>query len=687
MHKGMPIMKTMKTIKTMQKFFTVIVAAVALGCFALLLSSCSADSEDSSKEITTAVTSIYGETTIELADTGIKVDGRDIATDTSSAVYSSHDIVYYEDRDTYDSGNVYGEGSSSDKHTASEAADHTVVNITKAGTYRIGGTLSLGQIAVDLGEDAKTDPEAVVTLILDNADITCSVAPCIIFYNVYECDTAYVAYSEDESLGYTADHVQDTTAAGANIILADNSENTLTGSHVAKIFKDDANEKKLHKYDGTCYSRMSMNVDGESTGDGVLNIIADNEGLDTELHLTVNGGKINIQAQNDGVNTNEDGASVTTINDGSLHIVAGLGEEGDGVDSNGYLTINGGTVIATANPAADSGLDSDMGSYVNGGYVVATGSTMDWADSESDQVTINLQFAAAQDADEAIIVTREDGTVIFAYDPDQDETTGSYNRGYLGAVVSCPSFAVGDTYYVYVGGNVDGTDVDGLYDADTVTGFNGAARQIYSGTDVGMGGPGGMGGGPGGMGGMPGGSDDMGGGPGDMGNFEDLNLDDLNLDDLGLDDLDLDGVETIEDLRELLESYLAERGIDPDSFGRRPGGSGDNREPGDNGDESNEDNSDQPNGRPNRPNDTDDTDRPDTLMPDRGEQSGETTNVRFDMNAGESNSDSAENNSGSAGNNATPNQDNPQAAEEDRPAYAFYMTDMVNSFSGVQDEG
>ena len=131
-----------------------------------------------------------------------------------------------------------------------------------------------------------------------------------------------------------------------------------------------------------------MNLDGQSAGTGVLNIIADNKGLDSDLHLTINGGKINIQSQDDGVNTNEDGVSVTTINGGALHIVAGLGAKGDGIDSNGYLVINGGVVIAIARPQSDSGLDSDSGSYINGGYVIATGSTMDWVESDSEQVTI-----------------------------------------------------------------------------------------------------------------------------------------------------------------------------------------------------------------------------------------------------------------------------------------------------------
>ena len=480
--------------------FTIRLSALALALF--MLAGCNtaapetSDSGGSSPNISSspAPSAHEGEVSITLSDEGVLVDGTAAPADGSAAVYTARDIIYYEDRDTYDSGNPYGEGTDSDKHTAQEAEEHTVVHITQPGTYRVSGTLSRGQITVDLGNDAKTEPNAVVTLILDGANITCTVAPAVIFYNVYECDADWVAYDEEEAEEYTAGPVQDTSAAGANVILADGSVNNINGSYVARIYKDNDQQKKLHKYDGAFYSKMSMNVDGEAEGTGVLNIIAENEGLDSELHLTVNGGRINIQSQNDGVNTNEDGVSVTTINGGSLHIVAGLGDEGDGVDSNGYLVINGGTVIAIAKPQSDSGLDSDLGSYINGGWVLATGSTMDWAESDSDQVTMNLQFASAQGADEALIVTDLEGNVVFAYDPDKDETTGFNNRAYQGAILSCPAFAVGETYYVYVGGDVTGTEENGLYDPAAVTGFDGAVRQQYTGTDVGMGRPGGMGG-------------------------------------------------------------------------------------------------------------------------------------------------------------------------------------------------
>lgn len=429
------------------------------------------------------------EVQIQLSNEGITVDGVPAAADEGD-VYVSRDIVYYEQRETYDSGNPYGEGEEKDRHSAQEAAQHTVVHIGKAGVYRISGKLSCGQIAVDLGKDAKTDPEAVVTLILDNADITCTVAPAIIFYRVYECDQAFVAADEDDSLEYSPSPTQDTAAAGANIVLSDGSVNNIQGSYVARIYKDNDKKKKLHKYDGAVYSKMSMNIDGDT---GILNIEAENEGLDTELHLTVNGGFIRIRSGNDGINTNEDGISVTTVNGGDIRIVAGLDTEGDGIDSNGYIVINGGTVISMANPRSDSGLDSDQGTYIHGGWVLATGSPMDWAEKDSKQATMNLQFTQAKGSDQAIVVTDTEGKPVFAYDPKEDETVGKTVRNYQAAVLSCPGLETGGDYQVYVGGSLQGQNLEGLYDVAGVTDYTGGTRQQYSSTNL-RGGP--MGGWP-----------------------------------------------------------------------------------------------------------------------------------------------------------------------------------------------
>jgi len=356
-----------------------------------------------------------GAVMIELSDDGITVDGEAISDDTEDAVYAANDIVYYEEGKDF----TYGEGTEADEHSKEEADTHTVVHITKPGTYAVSGKISAGQIAVDLGEDAEEDPEAVVTLILNGVDIQCSVAPGVIFYNVYEC------CETDED---TASKDVDTSAAGANVVIADGTENNVNGSYVARIYKSvELNEegtevvdsKKLHKYDAAFYSKMTMNMDGGAEGTGVLNIQAENEGLDTELHLTLNGGNINIVSGNDGINTNEDNVSVTTVNGGTLTIqVEGSTGEGDGIDSNGWLVINGGTVITEACAfSMDAGIDSDKGIHINGGTVIATGNMLDHI-SESEQNYAVYTFAEKQKAGAVYTLKDAEGNEVASCTPE-----------------------------------------------------------------------------------------------------------------------------------------------------------------------------------------------------------------------------------------------------------------------------
>ena len=390
------------------------VSALALS-LCLLLTACGAKGPGETTPSTTESASftdplIPYATEIRLSDDGTTVDGKAVSTDSADAVYTAKDIVYYESGKDF----TYGEGTKADEHTKEEADRHTVVHITKPGVYALSGKLSAGQIAVDLGEDAKKDPNAVVTLELRNVDITCTVAPAVIFYNVYECG------STEES---KATMEVDTAKAGANVVIPDGTENKINGSYVAKIYKsvelNDAgtevvDSKKLHKYDGAFYSKMSMNIVGGPKGDGLLSITAANEGLDTELHLTVLGGNIQIRSGNDGINTNEDNISVTAIKGGNLNItVTGQTGEGDGIDSNGWLVIDGGTVTASAcGTSGDAGIDADKGVYIRGGTVVATGNMLDHF--EAVQTSVLFTLNGRQNGGETFTLKQGDKTVITA---------------------------------------------------------------------------------------------------------------------------------------------------------------------------------------------------------------------------------------------------------------------------------
>lgn len=264
-------------------------------------------------------------------------------------------------------------------HSAQEASENKVLHITKEGTYVLNGSWK-GQIKIDLGEDAYSNEEAKVTLILDGADIECTVAPAIIFKEVYECDNNW---EEEER----TDAVVDTSEAGANIILADGSENYISGNNVFRMLKtkyknkDSLDEikvqKKMRKTDGALYSYMSMNICGEEQQTGKLVVNSGFEGIDSELHLTVKGGNITVNSQDDGMNVNEDHVSVLTFLGGEVTLNAAQGAEGDGVDSNGYICVNGGIINVNGVRVPDNALDSEDGIYYNSGSIIIDGEQQD----------------------------------------------------------------------------------------------------------------------------------------------------------------------------------------------------------------------------------------------------------------------------------------------------------------------
>lgn len=316
------------------------------------------------------------------------------------SIYINHDIIYYPSIDeeefslvdydgekewaTYYTAEGYenyifgllpylGEDIPTEMmHSEEEAYDNPVLHINEAGEYILEGNFN-GQIAIDLGEDSFTNEDQKVTLIFNGVDVNCDVAPSFIVYNAYEVDNNW----EEEA---THPSTADLTNAGIKIILVDGSENNFVGANVYRLlkakYKDDSNteQKKRYKYDGSFYSTVSMLIESETKGTGILNITSTTyEGLDTELHLAINSGYINIYTQDDGINVNEDDVSIFTMNDGHLTIFAGQGREGDVIDSNGYININGGIVAGTSPSVSDHILDSNNGTNVSEDAIVYSG--------------------------------------------------------------------------------------------------------------------------------------------------------------------------------------------------------------------------------------------------------------------------------------------------------------------------
>ncbi len=207
---------------------------------------------------------------------------------------------------------------------------------------------------------------------------------------------------------------------------------------------------------------ISSDIDLYFEGTGYLKVTAKNEGIETKGNLTFSGGTgdYEIVAQDDSLNTttaNNSNATVRndlTIDVNSLLAYVDLeADEGDAIDSNGKLIIDGGTIYAFANPnSGDAGLDSVNGTYINGGTIIATGNMVDPISSDSKQDFIFASFSGI-DADTLIVIKDQDDKVITAFKTSRSIKNLLYSSEDLDY----------DSYKIYTGGSIEGEEVNGLY--------------------------------------------------------------------------------------------------------------------------------------------------------------------------------------------------------------------------------
>lgn len=394
-------------------------------------------------------------TKINLSDSEITVNGEKISTNSGERVYLSSKT---------DNG-----GTSSEAKEANIEIDN-IITITAAGTYEFSGTLKNGQIAVNANS-----VNGEVKIILNNANITCKNAPAIMVYSKsIENENCKVIISSAQN------SVNTITGGKIKVSVEGWSDQSELQYYVDKGYNEEREYYERYKYDGAISSDTSLTFEGE----GTINVVSTKkEGIEVKMNVTLNSGIVNIQALDDCINACTDKKSVITINGGTVIAnVSNDAEEGDAIDSNGYLYVNGGTVYAFAHPGADNGLDSDLGTYINGGTVFSVGGMYEAFQTQNNTTFIQMQFSSEVNEGEDIAVTDENGNAIFAYKADRKISTICYSSDKLES---------GKTYTVYTGKGVTGTtDNNNIYTNIEKVDLNSMTKQEN--TSKGMGMPGEM---------------------------------------------------------------------------------------------------------------------------------------------------------------------------------------------------
>ena len=388
--------------KMSKKGLAVILAAIL--CAAIGLMGCaSADSG------LTLAPGSAGDTTAQTAQTATE---QTAASQTSTAQADASE--YFTERDLEQEPDL----SEAIRYTLT---DGQTLTLSGEGVYVLSGTAKNAAVIVEAGEEDK------VQLVLDGLNVTNDDFPCIY---VKSADKVFVTTIADSNLTVTgsfrADGETNTDAvifSKDDLVLNGSAKLSIRSSEHGVVCKDDlkitggsyditAEEKGLKANDsiriaggtleiksgddavhaendeddslGWVYvSGGSLSIDSGDDGvhgtvwvqiDGGSLSISAGEGIEGTT-VRINGGEIAIQSWDDGINAARKSTAypvLVEINGGTVTIAMGAGDT-DGIDSNGDIVINGGTISITGS----SGFDYDGTAQLNGGTVIVNGQTLD----------------------------------------------------------------------------------------------------------------------------------------------------------------------------------------------------------------------------------------------------------------------------------------------------------------------
>ena len=415
------------------------------------------------------------ETTVQQSET----TAANTSSSTTKGAYSDEDLnTSYSDSDTKielsnGSADITGEGATFENGN---------IKITKAGTYVLSGEFD-GQIITEVGD------EDVVHLVFNGVNITNTTSTAINAAtgkkvvitlvdgttNTLSDGTSYEYADGEDEPDATLFVKNNLTINGTGSLNIDSNYATAIKAKDNLIILDskiniDSVGKAIKGKDSVTIENADITINAEDDGittdgamvinSGNINIEKAGEGLEG-VTIDINGGNIDITATDDGINARgliDDSATDAEKEaygeenqaDTYLRITGGVvnvNASADGIDSNGQVYIDGGTVyVSGATSGPDVALDYNGKAVITGGTFVSTGvqEMAQTFDSSSTQNFITVYYDSAVAAGSEIKVTDKDGNTVLSYNADKEFTF---------AVISSDKLSTGETYTVTAGDN------------------------------------------------------------------------------------------------------------------------------------------------------------------------------------------------------------------------------------------
>jgi len=212
---------------------------------------------------------------------------------------------------------------------------------------------------------------------------------------------------------------------------------------------------------------------------GTINITGSYEGIEAPF-ININGGDVSLISSDDGLNSTfgvdgefNDGSKLT-INGGYVFVSS---TQGDAMDSNGDIFINGGVIVAHGPQSSpEVGMDVNGVCKVTGGFLVISGTNSNMTEapsSTSTQRSVLLKTNQSLNAGTLFHIEDANGNNLLTFAP---------LRRYYSVIYSSSDLTTGVQYKLYTGGTSTGALRNGLYTGGIYSG--GTLRTTFSLTNM-----------------------------------------------------------------------------------------------------------------------------------------------------------------------------------------------------------